>query len=57
MKVKLTKNLDGKLKGNVGDVIEVDDHFAQAIIRQSAGVIVKEPQKQKEDKKEEKLTA
>ena len=52
MKVKLTKKLDGKLKGNVGDVIEVDDHFAQSIIRQSAGIIVKEPPKEEKKEKE-----
>lgn len=56
MKIKLTKKLSGKLVGNIGDVIEVDDHFAQAIIRQSAGVVVKDPPKPKEEKKEEKPT-
>lgn len=54
MKVKLTKDLSGRYIGQAGDIIEVDPAHVDSIIRQNAGVVLKdsiEPKK-KEEKKE-----
>lgn len=54
MKVKLTKNLSGRYVGKIGDIIDVEPHHVDAIIRQDAGTVLKEPAepKKKEEKKE-----
>lgn len=54
MKVKLTKNLSGRYFGKIGDIIDVDPPHVDVIIRQGAGLVLKEPAgpKKKEEKKE-----
>lgn len=54
MKVKLTKDLSGRYAGKAGDVIEIDPVHLDSIIRQNAGIVLKDEEpKKKDDKKKE----
>ena len=54
MRIKLTKDINGRYIGKAGDVIEISPAHLDAIIRQGAGVVIKdeEPKKAENKKKE-----
>lgn len=54
MKIKLTKDLNGRYVGKAGDIIEIDPAHLDSIIRQDAAVVIKdeEPKKAENKKKE-----
>lgn len=54
MKIKLTKDLNGRYVGKAGDIIEIDPVHLDSIIRQNAGIVLKDEEpKKKDDKKKE----
>lgn len=54
MKIKLTKDLNGRYVGKAGDTIEIDPAHLDSIIRQDACIVLKDEElKKAESKKKE----